>query len=305
MKTLLNALRWFLGIILALSLFGVIVSGLFIKSTGDLIADENNIKRYLSEGNIYEEFIDHTYEYYQYRTGTTGDTAMLDLFNSEEALSFFKSILSPGWLQIQTDHILDGTYAWLKGDAEQLLFSIDLSGIKENIDSNIENLPGGNLDQYKNIEDFFDSQQDLVLNQDDIAWSTIFIKNGPRVYSWYEYFSLGLFPLILILTLILFFLIPGKVASRLIAGGVLVLSSLSLLVQNNQLAISMEEIIQGNVDMAMNESAVELLTFLKIIKPSYLLFEADFLFSLQYQSLIVLLLGGALFGWGIYELNKD
>lgn len=305
MANLLNAFRWLISSILLLILLFSLIAGVYIKALVDISLDEDNIKRYLSEGRVYEEVVNQSYEYAQHRLKQTGETKTLQLFQTEGIHDRIKSVVSENWIQTQTETFIDGIYTWLKGGSNKPYFSIDLSSIKEPVSSLSSNLSEIALVPTSTIDRFFETQSDLTFNEQDIEWNTNLLKNGPIIYSWIEHFSFLFFPLVLVFTTLLFFIIPGKTPRLLGAGGVFLISSLLQLTGSNQFSSTVENIIGGNIELAMNPSAIEILMILKIFKKASILFERDFFGIIQFQSLMMLIAGLLLFGWGIFELNKN
>lgn len=108
--------------VLPLVLFGIAFSFGFNQAVGS----PESVKEILSKSGIYENLIPNVLNNAQKESGGEFDIALTDPRVKEAAEKAF----TPAFVEQSSEEIIDGTFAWLNGEAKMPTFNIDLSSAK-------------------------------------------------------------------------------------------------------------------------------------------------------------------------------
>jgi hypothetical protein len=89
------------------------------------------IKGALRESGIYQTGVGDALDQAQKKEAPTQDTDVP--VDNPDIRAIIKQAFPPEFLQSQSEHVLDSTFAWLQGDMPQLAFSVDLTEAKQRL----------------------------------------------------------------------------------------------------------------------------------------------------------------------------
>ena len=95
------------------------------------LLNRDQVKAWMAESRVYDNFIDElaqTFEKQQKEQTVASETEGFDVVIVVNAV---KKAFPPATLQQNVESVLDGTYAWLEGDAEKLSFQLNLEEQKK------------------------------------------------------------------------------------------------------------------------------------------------------------------------------
>jgi hypothetical protein len=127
----MNPLRKTAVIIAGMLLPVVLFSFGFLLSVSQVLGTPDRLKQSLKDSNIYEAAVTDLINTggSQGSGGVSADDAAV-----QDAVS---NALSAETLKTQTDEIVNGVYAWLRGDTPTLDFQVDLTGIRDELTANL------------------------------------------------------------------------------------------------------------------------------------------------------------------------
>lgn len=120
--------RWFglavLGYALIMALFLIANATVFSLIT----SNPDKVKAIISDSGVYESIPETIFNSTESKSKDVKEKSALD---NQDVKSSALEVFSPGFFENAVGSGLDGTYAWLNGNAEEISFSIDLSKPKE------------------------------------------------------------------------------------------------------------------------------------------------------------------------------
>lgn len=128
----LKLFRLSLSFFLSILLLIVIIVGIPVLSFFQLITVKENVKTWLDEGDVYgvivNDVVDEIYSNIEYQPETEGLQ-----FSEQELRTISQSVLTQDWLQSQTEGFIDALYDYLGGETDTIAFTIDIASQREGI----------------------------------------------------------------------------------------------------------------------------------------------------------------------------
>lgn len=276
MKSCIGFVRWILSTIVCVFLLTTFVIGIPFASFSKLVANPDNVKKWIEEGKVYDNVIDIVVE------------TLVDNKNKQEQelpkviteqdpdtlKSSAKKILPKEWVQTQSENALEAIFLWLDGKSEIPEFEIDVASRKDALinetyslyQSYIKDLPEcsdsetqailesttnydplnatcvppaynvyGEDEVKEKMREELDKSE--IFKEDTVSSGEFFkvdsqiTKNAQKIYSVVKNLYRIITVVILVLSVILFILVPRLFRSFLVTGSVWVLGSLGLLAE--------------------------------------------------------------------------
>ncbi len=232
MKNFIKTVRWLFTIPLILILFILIITGITSSSISQTITKPSNLKSWLQEGKIYEKIPVSIPEILIAQNDNEGLGQMP--LNKNDLTQISTSVLEPSWTQKNIEKVIDGSYLFLAGKTQVPTFEIDISNRKDILikeaSSKLDNQMGPGMSQQLRNE----LEKNELLSQDVIN-SAEFIKIDNKevnkiqtVYAHLQKLPLYAIGLFLLISLILFLIVPQLHTKLRVLGFVWALPSLML-----------------------------------------------------------------------------
>ncbi len=194
-------LIWFLSSIFAISLLFIIL-GFGIKAT---LLNPNFIKKQLVSNNIYQKIIDNFPEILETTDFFDQESSFLD---KKELGDLIRKLISPSWVQAETEKIISNFFDWFLGKNENLDLKINLTDIKPIISQELETTiknKFNNTSKYQKLD-----AQNLIENIPDQIDIKAFLEQNRKEQNPYFILENKIKPL---LNLILKLLLPILIIS--------------------------------------------------------------------------------------------
>lgn len=138
MKKFFNGIRWLAVAVLVIPTLIIIVGGGVLISVSETATNPENPKAWLNEGKVYKNAVEiGVGEVIKRARDSAEDETSVEemtrgLADEQKINEIANNVFPPEWIKIQTENIIDSSYAFLEGKTENLSFSIDLTEVNQN-----------------------------------------------------------------------------------------------------------------------------------------------------------------------------
>ncbi|MFC1780219.1 hypothetical protein ACFLY9_00790 [Patescibacteria group bacterium] len=328
MKSCLNVFRVIVSGLLCILLFILITAGIPLAALSKVVTNPQNLKDWLDEGGVYDKLPELAIDQIENMSSSEEMELPINIdFSDKEGLvEVFNIMLPKEYLKTNVESVIDSAYMWLKGESEIPDFEIDISERKTVIVDEIVTLAEnslGNLPECTESEmqemleqeispiqlsclppdyntDELREQLEEEINKFELLEqgkidSKEFFNIDPEItdkiqtgYSLFEQLPVYVMVGILVLTLVIFILIPGLAGSFITTGIIWVLSSSLLLIGNVVGKSQIDNLFQQQMENIPGE---EIDTFITDIKKPFDLLVNDVLAQTRQFAIIIVVLG--------------
>lgn len=318
----MKLIRFLSSLVVSIILFLVIFFGIPIATTTQFLSSSQDLKFWFSESKIYDNFAQIISENiikqseYEHANDETALT-------NEELSGIVKSTFDAKWLQENTESLFDSLYSFLKGESENLSFTISLGDKRETLVNNIADTLSTKIEalplcsaEINTSEDFdpftsnckpqgFDSASwtdeisknilegdtfasDSEFTADDLKIDQRVLSNLKRIYSIFSKIYIGVYVLIGIVSLILFLDVPKFSTKFVVVGLVWLASGSALIFSTFYIKRNIESAVQTILkrsNLTIDESTLD--SFMNTIKIAH----SDIASKMTRPVLIIVVLG--------------
>lgn len=335
----LKIIRTILALVISVILFLLIVVGIPASSLAKLASESENVKNWIKNSGVYDKLSDVFVEVMLEKVNKE-EIDFLDFTTEEELKEIVRGVATPSWLEENVGKIIDAMYDWLSGETKEPTFEIELTGQQQGLISafsdlvklHLQNLPickdtnqynQTNFDPFKaeclpasySIDEI-DKELEKNLPSDmfgkeKITSEELFKQNKipesltqklQQFFGYFEKLQMFVVILILILTLVIFILVPGFKNGFLFTGLVWVISSSALLFGGYYSKNNFDSFFESQMGK-INSMQVELVS--DLVKEPVKLAYFDTLTESSKLGMVVVVLGMILaFGGIILKLSR-
>lgn len=338
MGTCFKIFRFILSLLFSAVLFLLIVVGIPLSSLSKVLTNPENVKSWLDQSNVYEEISKSLSKSFK-QDSQGDNSKYFESDQQDEFNQVVEKVLPAAWLQETTEMIIDSVYSWLEGETSSPEFEIDISEnlalaqeeiIKLTTDefyalptcseSQMEQYSEENLNPieanclpvgFDMSEEDFENKIREELNKQDVFQKDVISSNdmfniteqaSKTIQLGYDVFKkmqLIVIISVLLVTLLLFVLIPGLAGKFLMTGSIWVVSGALLMFANLYSNAQLKDLFDKRVQDLPSDQ-VELINQVFDATQKYAL--NDFWKDVRQLALVVIVIGVVLMIGGIILL---